>query len=516
MIASSRISALVSAGLGFALCLSAFGQQTPIVPNAASSSSLPRLIVSAQNLHYLATESGAPFFLNADTAWRLGVQIPRDQVPSYLAKRKAQKFNAVAFLAAAPPDTERQPVEKRFVGNIYGDAPFQSVKRRWAPAQPLTTPGDDPNNPDAYDYWDHIDFVVDQVERAGLYAILLPTWGSTVAGNHDGKVTAEIIFNKENAYAYGNWIGRRYAHRTHVIWMLGGDRSAVYGDLDYRPVFRAMAEGIADGVNGLSQPDGQADWSTTLMSYHPRKLHPNSSEWFHRDGWLDFNSIQEWPEDQIAAIAHDFALEPAKPTCLLEGRYEGYYKGGYKPEQWGAWQTRYQAYQSVFAGGFGHTYGHERVFGFGQDGADWRQALEAPGARQMQHLYALMTSLAPGEFFSRIPDQDLIVGDAGAAQRLKSSRLQATRGSRGDYAMIYSANGRNIRARMDRLTAPSVDAFWFNPRNGRWRVDAVESPQRRPFATKIPSGPQAPDHEFDPPASSAEGNDWVLVLRAAE
>ena len=73
--------------------------------------------------------------------------------------------------------------------------------------------------------------------------------------------------------------------------MIGGDRSAVYGEKDYRNVFRAMAEGVADGVNGIDQQNQEADYSTTLMSYHPRKWKPNSSEWFHREPWLDFNSI---------------------------------------------------------------------------------------------------------------------------------------------------------------------------------------------------------------------------------
>jgi len=34
-------------------------------------------------------------------------------------------------------------------------------------------------------------------------------------------------------------------------------------------VFRAMAEGVADGVNGIDRQDTKADYSTTLMSYHP-------------------------------------------------------------------------------------------------------------------------------------------------------------------------------------------------------------------------------------------------------
>ena len=81
--------------------------------------------------------------------------------------------------------------------------------------------------------------------------------------------------------------------------------------------------------------------------------------------------------------------------------------------------------------------------------------------------------------------------------------------------MIYSANGRNISLRMNRLAAPLMNAFWFNPRSGKWRIKDVDLTDRRPFVKHVPSGPGAPIREFDPPGSVGNGNDWVLVLTAA-
>ena len=249
---------------------------------------------------------------------------------------------------------------------------------------------------------------------------------------------------------------------------------------------------------------------------------PNSSGWFHDDPWLDFNSIQDQPEDQITAVKLDYALSPAKPTWLFEGRYENYVKGNkvYKD-----WQIRFQAYQTVFAGGFGVTYGNMNIFSFGVNEAGitlnpdkkWESALDDPGAISMQYLLKLMTSLSNDQFLDRIPDQSLIDGDAGGMQGsegARSNRLQAMRGGQGDYAMIYSANGRNIRVKMSRLAAPLMHAFWFNPRNGRWRIKDSDFANRRPFQKNVPSGAGAPIQEFDPPGSAANGNDWVLVLMA--
>ena len=96
---------------------------------------------------------------------------------------------------------------------------------------------------------------------------------------------------------------------------------------------------------------------------------------------------------------------------------------------------------------------------------------------------------------------------------IRSNRLQATRGRKGDYAMVYSANGRNISLRMNRLSAPGMNAFWFNPRSGKWRVEDRDTTDRRPFSKDIPTGPGAPVREFDPPGAVGDGNDWILLLK---
>ena len=82
--------------------------------------------------------------------------------------------------------------------------------------------------------------------------------------------------------------------------------------------------------------------------------------------------------------------------------------------------------------------------------------------------------------------------------------------------MVYSANGRTIRLKMNRLPAPLMNAFWFNPRNGKWRVEDSEFTERKPFMGNVPSGSEAPIREFDPPGSVGNGNDWALVLMAVE
>lgn len=477
----------------------------------------------SENGRFLVHGDGTGFFPIADTAWAIAWKLTRNEVEHYLVHRKEQKFNTIALIAL--PDYANGEI----IPNAYGDYPLEANSGAWDPLHPITTPGEDPDDAIGYDYWDHLEYIIDTANSKGMYVVLLPAWGGCVAGSYvKGAPTAQLIFNDRSAYEYGRWIGQRFSDKKNIVWMMGGDRSAVYGDRDYRAVFRAMAEGVADGVNGINQQDSKADYTTTLMSYHPRKWHPNSSEWFHNDVWLDFNSIQDQPKDQIAATELDFGLSPEKPTWLFEGGYEFRTRGD---ETYTDWQIRFQSYQTIFAGGFGITYGSMNIYHCGGgvgaldepitagETTEFEASLDEAGALDMQHLFSLMTSMTNEQFLDRIPDQALIDGDTGnmvGAEGAISNRLQATRGAKGDYAMIYSANGRNIHLKMDRLSAPLMNAFWFNPRSGNWRFNDSDITDQRPFLENIPGGPSAPIQEFDPPGSVGDSNDWVLVLRSVK
>ena len=475
----------------------------------------------SENGRFLVREDGTGFFPIADTAWVMVWKTTREKVEHYLQRRKDQEFNTIGLVALPSYDGSKA------IPNSYGDFAFEHHDEKWDTASPITTPGQNPENATEYDYWDHLEYIIDTANAKGMCITLLPAWGSCVAGSYvKGAPSDDVLFDAASAYRYGNWLGQRFREKKNIIWMMGGDRSAVYGDRDYRDTFRAMAEGVADGVNAVDQQDSIADYSTTLMSYHPRKWSPNSSEWFHNDTWMDFNSIQDQPRDQITATTLDYGLSPAKPTWLFEGGYEFRGRGD---ESYQDWQIRFQSYLTVFAGGFGVTYGSMNVYHFDSvvsaldepittepDGG-WEVSLDEAGAMDMQHLYRLMTSMTNEQFLDRIPDQALIDGDTGSfigGEGTISNCLQATRGAKGDYAMIYSTNGRNIRVNMERLAAPMMNAFWFNPRDGKWQTNDAAFDDPRPVMENIPSGPAATVQEFDPPGEAGDENDWVLVLRA--
>ncbi len=487
-----------------------------------------KLRVSHLNSHLLETNKGKPVLINNYTAWKLIQNGKREEIDELLTILLSQKFNMISFVLF------NNKISDEFVGvqysfqndtSAYGKLPF-ACDSYGNPdlSRPNTTEGNNPMNQTEYDYWDHVDFTINLAAKKGMYTCLNPTWGNWVSGKYNGPTPDDhIIFNKTNAYNYGFWLGERYGSKDNVLWMLGGDRSAIYnnadGSHDYRTVWSAMAEGLADGVMGVKHQDGNADYNDLLISYHPRKWAPNSSEWFHNEAWLSFNSIQDTPYDQIVSLPHDYNLKPVKPTWLFEGRYEG---------ATSAWAVRYQAYQTVLAGGFGSTYGNDNwLFP-----PEWRKIANLPGAWQMGNLYLVCREIwTDNQFLNRIPDQELIIGDQGetigdgmtvgdgdggpdseqSKDGARSDRLTAMRGKNGKWAIVYSANGRNITLNLTRLKPGEMNAYWFNPRNGKWIVKDKEYDKPTPFLTGLRTG--SGNFTFEALGNPEPNNDWVLVLK---
>ncbi len=166
--------------------------------------------------------------------------------------------------------------------------------------------------------------------------------------------------------------------------------------------------------------------------------------------------------------------------------------------------ARHALYWDLFSGACGHTYGNHAVWQMWAPGRQpingplmyWREAIDQPGAAQMQHGRRLLESRP---FLTRIPDDSII-----APEREKNSvpgagryRLVATRDRSGSYAMVYVPVGRKFKVHMDKLSGSKAKAWWFNPRTGE--------------AKAIGEFPTAGEREFTPP-DLGEMLDYVLVL----
>ncbi|MBM7564195.1 glycoside hydrolase family 140 protein [Paenibacillus sacheonensis] len=429
---------------------------------------LQRLKVS-DNKRFLIQEDGTPFFWLADTAWELFHKLSREEADVYLENRARLKFNVVQAVALAEFDGVK-------TANPYGREPLKrDADGEYDPTQP-DVDGDE-------NYWTHVDYIVDQAAARGLYVAFLPTWGDKYHMAGFGK--GPEIFNGDNARTYGRWLGERYGSRSNIIWVLGGDRSLIIRN--HFEVNNGLAAGIREAV-GDSQ----------LITFHPCG-NASSSHHMHHEEWLDFNMIQSGHHEQIREnykhVKADYDKLPIKPTVDAEPAYEDHpvnfnASKGYFDQA----DVRIGAYYGVFSGGFGTTYGHHSIWSMTTEpGAyfimTWQEALNRPGAVQMQHLRDLIESFS---YLDRAPDQSLIAGNLEGA-----NYMVATRGER--YGLIYSPNGIPFRASLGKLPGSSVEASWFDPRTGEY--------------TAIGSFANSGEAAFAPP-TSGRGGDWVLVLKS--
>lgn len=432
----------------------------------------------SDNGRFLEDSSGNPFFWLGDTGWLLFKKLDREDAGKYLENRKQKGFNVIQAVVIHEVD--------RAV-NIYGDSALMNEDI----SNPLMTQGNNFSDPKAYDYWDHIDYIIDMAAEKGLYMALVPVWGTNVKKGY---------VNRQQASAYGKWLAERYRDKPNIIWLNGGDMKGS----DSTEAWNALGYTLRN-----NDPDH-------LISFHPFGR-TQSSMWFHDQPWLDFNMCQSghrrydqddtelaYGEDNWRYISADYNLTSIKPTIDGEPSYEGIPQGLHDTLQpyWTDKDVRRYAYWSVFAGAFGHTYGHNAIIQFYKPTdtiADygpkifWEEAMEAPGACQMIHLKNLMLSRP---FFDRIPDQS-IVGDS---QGLKYDYQAATRGE--NHAFIYTYNGRNIIVNMGKISGNMVRASWFDPRNGTTQL--------------IGEFENTGSFEFDPPGDIEDGNDWVLILDSVD
>lgn len=435
---------------------------------ALHADTLPRLEVS-DNKRFVVTDENQPFFWLGDTAWELLHRLTREETERYLRNRAARRFTVIQAVALAERDGLQTP-------NAYGERPLVD---------------NDPTKPNEA-YFAHVDWVVAKANALGLYIGLLPTWGDKW---NQRKGAGPEVFTPENAARYGEWLGRRYKD-AGVIWIVGGDRPI---ETDrHKAITRAMARGLRKGDNG-----------THLITFHPPGGQ-GSSTWFHDEDWLDFNMRQNGHvtefTDRYDQTRVDYDRTPVKPVLDGEPIYEDH-PVSFDAKRLGhsvAADVRRPLYWDLFTGAFGHTYGHHSVWQMWDDTREpvnnplmpWTEAIDQPGAAQMQHARALLESRP---FLTRIPDPDVIVPASVPTSIPGAGRyyVAATRDADGSYAMVYAPVGRPFTVRLDKLSGTHVKAWWFNPRDGK--------------ATAIGTFEKKGERRFTPP-DPGEMVDWVLVL----
>jgi hypothetical protein len=398
-----------------------------------------KLMVSDEH-RYLKHENGTPFFWLGDTGWLLPERLNRDEAEYYLDRCKNAGYNVaqVQVMNSVPSM------------NFYG--------------QPSLVDGfnfKDIEHKGVYGYWDNMDNIIKVAEKNGIYIGMVCIWGSPV---NEGKM------NVKEAEAYGKFLAERYKNSPNIIWIIGGD---IRGDMK-KEVWEALAHSIKKYDHNH------------LMTFHPRGR-TTSATWFNNEDWLDFNMFQSGhrrygqrngdgdyaikentEEDNWRFVEKSLSTAPMKPVIDGEPVYEDIPQGLHNPKEtrWKDYDVRRYAYWSVFAGSFGHTYGHNSIMQFIRPGIlasfgaekPWYDALNDSGYNEMKYLKNLMLTFP---FFERVPDQSIVAGKNGE----RYDRVVATRGK--DYLLAYNYSGRSMQIDLTKISGAKKNAWWYSTSTGK-------------------------------------------------
>lgn len=395
-----------------------------------------RLRVS-DNQRFLQHEDGTPFFWLGETAWLMPQRLNRDEVQYYLQICHEAEYNMVQV----------QVMNEVPSYNVYGQKSLTvDAEGTWQMSEP---------------YWEHMDHIVHQAERQGIYVGMVCIWGNAVKA---GKMDVS------QAKAYGAFLANRYKNRKNIIWIIGGD---IQGDV--KP---EVWDALATTIKSIDK--------NHLMTFHPRGR-TTSAHWWSKASWIDFHAFQSghrkygqrmgtvnYPipdnteEDNWQYVDSVWSYQPLKPVIDDEPVYEEIPKGLHVTDEgyWHASDVRRYAYWSVFAGSCGHTYGHNAIMQFYRKGLppayfcekEWTEALRDPGFNQMKYLKRLMLSLP---YFERVPDQSIIQENG-----VQYDRLIATRGA--DYLLVYNYTSRMMTLDLRKISGDKKRVWWMDAATGRF------------------------------------------------
>lgn len=417
---------------------------TILLSSTSISAKLPwengSLMVSENN-RYIQHENGTPFFWLGDTGWLLPQRLDRDEASYYLSQCAKRGYNVVQV----------QTINDVPAYNFYGQSSnpdgfnFKTIDKKGV-----------------YGYWDHMDYIIKTAEKQGIYIAMNCIWGGLVKA---GKM------NVKEAQAYGKFLGERYKNSPNIIWFVGGD---IRGDVETE-----VWETLAISIKAVDK--------NHIMTYHPRGR-TSSATWFNDAAWLDFNMYQSGhrrygqrkgdgdytiaentEEDNWLYVEKGLAMKNIKPIIDGEPSYEDIPQGLHEEfeARWNDNDVRRYAYWSVFAGAFGHTYGHNSIMQFYKPGVSgsffpskyWYDCLGDPGFNQMKYLKELMLAFP---YMERIPDQTIIAGKNGE----RYDRAIGTRGN--DYLLVYNYSARPMQIDLSKISGAKKNCWWFNPKNGTY------------------------------------------------
>lgn len=397
---------------------------TIVKEGASHTAPTPPLRVAA-NGRYLEDKKGAPFFIQADTAWTLPYAYSDEEVEAYLDHRRADGFNTIQMCALFGDPQDERFHAKAFQGGDLG--------------QPLDT------------YWARVDWVVEQATRRGLVVIINPIWKR----HFNALLKAN---GPEKCRVFGHWFAARYRDNPRVLYFVGGDQIPE----PVREELGALAEGIQE-VNG-----GKA-----IIAFHSQ-ADQSSREAYPAAAWLTLNWTYAYAPPYRKKYPYEenwenWGLTPPRPIQFGEGFYDfGAETKAGKNHQRGRWADRFGLRRQAWwagplTGAAGVAYGSEAIWMHNRGTQTWQTAVEDESGRDIHRLSRFFTSLP---WWTLVPDreQSFLVGGFGRWQT--DDFAVAAVSADKSMAVIYTPVRHDLELQTAQLREGKLNARWFDPTNG--------------------------------------------------
>jgi len=455
---------------------------------SSSDASAPAYPVKlSANKRYLVDQNNKPFLIVGDSPQGLISQLDEAQAESYFADRQRHGFNTAGWIdvACAGHDfpankdgTNRDGV-RPFTGFVPGGRDYTHYD--------LSKPNEV--------YFTRLDHIVALAGKHGILVFIDPMetigWLETLRNN-----------GLSAAFAYGQYLGRRYKSFPNVAWISGNDFN------NWRvPADDALVQAVAKGIQSVDQEQLQ---TVELNVFTSSSL--DDPTWAPM---ISLNGTYTYSATYIQML-HSYNQTPVMPAYLVEAHYD-LEDVGTPPDYGTPAVLRREEYWTMLSGGTGQFYGNHYTWSFA---SGWESRLDTPGVTQLTIWKDFFTSLPWQDL---VPDQDHTVVTAGYGtfgskeisfnRKDFSASLQtgvsqsdygaAAKTSDGSFVVVYLPTARTIAVNMASLKAPA-SARWFDPTNGAYTIVTGW-----PFAN-------AGMRKFKPPGNNHDGDsDWVLVLNAS-
>ena len=256
----------------------------------------------------------------------------------------------------------------------------------------------------------------------------------------------------------------------------------IHKGVDYRNVWRALAEGLAKGLTGesLLYNRDHEKWKDLMITYHAcheteTGLCSTFSYWTDEEAWISFIMLQsghgvgvknyelvrkEYERDRVMRVWDGEPAYEMMPTVWPVTDNDSFH---------GTRSVRIRAYCSLFAGAFGYTYGHASVWCMISEKDrnelsryTWYEALHSEGAGQIKILRDFLESYA---LHDCVPCQEVLLRQS-AEKDAWETHEQACYDPKRKRLFVYFSGKTKEEIDLSALQTSRVYGMWLDPVDG--------------------------------------------------